>query len=119
MQSGMEPIALPVQVISSLSGEPLETLSMAEIPHPGQYLYLGDTPFTVLEKRHSYHLRNGRYQLHAIRIVVRPGIPSQGLGNVSCLYHAQSPLLRCALHPLGPCENCPDYRPKHPDQPTP
>ena len=35
--------------------------------------------------------------------------PEETLGNAECLHNAQSPFLRCALHPLGPCEGCADF----------
>ncbi|MEN9251036.1 MAG: DUF6464 family protein [Thermostichales cyanobacterium BF3_bins_165] len=107
----MDP-SLPVQIIDSLTGERLEILHLADVPHPGQHLDIAGTPFTILEKRHSYHLRDGRYRLYAVRLFVQTGTPPQGLGDLSCLYNAHSPLLRCAVHPLGPCEGCRDYRPR-------
>lgn len=31
------------------------------------------------------------------------------LGNLNCAYNAQSPLLRCAVNPCGPCEGCESF----------
>ena len=31
------------------------------------------------------------------------------IGDISCLYNAQSPYLRCAINPSGSCEDCPHY----------
>ena len=28
------------------------------------------------------------------------------IGDVRCVYNARSPYLRCAIHPMGPCEGC-------------
>lgn len=33
----------------------------------------------------------------------------KAVGDQSCRYNARSSLLRCAIHPLGPCENCQDF----------
>jgi uncharacterized protein YjbI with pentapeptide repeats len=38
--------------------------------------------------------------------VIWPPDPIEGIGNLDCLYNARSPLLRCAIHPLGDCEEC-------------
>lgn len=34
--------------------------------------------------------------------------PEELLGNTACIHNARSPFLRCAIHPLGPCEGCAD-----------
>ncbi|WP_228022056.1 DUF6464 family protein [Vasconcelosia minhoensis] len=31
------------------------------------------------------------------------------VGDISCEHNARSPYLRCAVNPLGPCEDCRDY----------
>ncbi|GAB4212167.1 MAG: DUF6464 family protein [Synechococcales cyanobacterium] len=110
----MDSVTLPTRIINSLSGETLDCRYLTEVPHPGHTVDVAGHPYTVLEKRHSYHLSNGRYRLHAIQVLVQPGIPLQGLGDLSCLYNAHSPLLRCTVHPYGPCTDCPDYRPANP-----
>ncbi|MEM8602367.1 MAG: DUF6464 family protein [Cyanobacteria bacterium P01_H01_bin.121] len=33
------------------------------------------------------------------------------IGDLSCRYNARSPLLRCAINPLGPCKGCHVYEP--------
>lgn len=33
------------------------------------------------------------------------------LGDPTCLHSANSPYLRCAINPCGPCYNCLDYQP--------
>ena len=35
--------------------------------------------------------------------------PEEILGNSDCIHNAQSPFLRCAINPLGPCEGCRDF----------
>jgi hypothetical protein len=36
------------------------------------------------------------------------------LGDLSCRFNAISPQLRCAINPLGPCEDCSAYEAKYP-----
>ena len=33
------------------------------------------------------------------------------IGNPDCIHNAQSSFLRCAINPMGPCENCLDFEP--------
>lgn len=42
--------------------------------------------------------------------VIWPPNPNS-IGNTDCLHNAQSPFLRCALNPLGPCEGCQNFEP--------
>ncbi|MEM9215059.1 MAG: DUF6464 family protein [Cyanobacteria bacterium P01_F01_bin.150] len=35
--------------------------------------------------------------------------PEDVLGNPNCVHNAQSSFLRCAVNPLGPCEECRDF----------
>ena len=37
--------------------------------------------------------------------------PEEIRGNPDCIYNAQSSFLRCAINPLGPCDDCPDFEP--------
>lgn len=32
------------------------------------------------------------------------------MGDPSCQFNARSLYIRCAVNPLGPCENCPHYQ---------
>ena len=38
--------------------------------------------------------------------------PNNYLGEPSCRFNAHSPYIRCAVNPMGPCEDCPSYEPK-------
>jgi hypothetical protein len=106
---------LPTEVILSHSTRTIANLHLDWAPHPGSYLDVDGQTYTVLERRHRYQLRSGRYQLHKIAIYVqsstRPNERSliEGrwvIGNASCLYSARSELLRCAINPDGPCADC-------------
>ena len=35
--------------------------------------------------------------------------PEEIVGNPECIHNAQSPFLRCVIHPMGPCEGCVDF----------
>lgn len=32
------------------------------------------------------------------------------IGDISCRFNARSPYLRCAVNPLGPCDECNQYQ---------
>jgi hypothetical protein len=34
------------------------------------------------------------------------------IGDISCQFNARSPYIRCAVNPLGPCQECPHYQPR-------
>jgi hypothetical protein len=34
------------------------------------------------------------------------------IGNTACTHNAESPHLRCAVNPCGPCEGCPEFEAK-------
>ncbi|MEN9203958.1 MAG: DUF6464 family protein [Thermostichus sp. DG_1_6_bins_120] len=112
--SSLDP-TLPVQWIDADSGEVLEEGSWETSPHPGTYIQLAGQHYLVLEKRHSYQLRQGKYRLYSIRALVRtvatPTEEGGNLGDPSCRFNARSPLLRCAVNPLGPCQGCVHYEP--------
>ena len=35
------------------------------------------------------------------------------IGDTSCINNAQSPYIRCAINPEGPCEECSHYQKRH------
>ncbi|MEO1589771.1 MAG: DUF6464 family protein [Cyanobacteria bacterium J06632_22] len=72
----------------------------------------------VLERRHRYQFRSGRYRLGQVVLQVQllRGIEERSwtdqgwvLGNATCRFSAQSPLVRCAVNPAGPCKGCSAY----------
>ena len=89
-------------------------------PQPGGYLELEGQTHLVLERKHRYMLKAGRYELHQIVMHVQKSqLPAERrqidghwvIGDVTCFYNAQSAILRCAINPGGPCERCRHYRP--------
>ena len=96
----------------------LEVPGLAEIPFPGRWLSHGGVSYLVLQRRHRYRLRQGRYELAVMALQVKPEQQPadarhwQGqwvIGDPSCRFNARSPLLRCAVMPEGPCERCAHY----------
>jgi len=116
----MEPESLPAELILTQSRQSLGNIRLNWTPQPGNYLdYKGKT-YAVLERRHRYLLKSGRYRLHKIALYVqsapRPTEKSlvDGrwvLGDASCQYNANSELVRCAVNPEGPCQSCRYYEP--------
>lgn len=93
----------------------LEADQLEEIPQPGRWLTLAEGSFLVLQRRHRYQLRNGRYELSSVALQVRSQKqPADArwwngrwvIGDPRCLFNARSPLLRCAVLPEGPCDRC-------------
>jgi Family of unknown function (DUF6464) len=112
--------SLSTEVILSSSLATLGRLHLDWQPYPGNYLEVDGKPYMVLERRHRYQLRAGRYRLHQIAVYVQPSQPPEEqslldgrwvIGDINCVYNARSELLRCAINPGGPCEGCIYYQP--------
>lgn len=98
----------------------LELEDAAAVPHPGRWLQHGDRSFLVLQRRHLYRLRNGRYELASVALQVKPQRQPDDarwwngrwvIGDPGCRFNARTPLLRCAVLPEGPCERCAHFQP--------
>ncbi len=107
--------SLPTEVILTQSRQILAKLKLDWTPQPGNYLDLEGKTYAVLERRHLYQLKSGRYKLDKIALYVqsatRPEEQSlidgqRVIGDATCKYNARSTLIRCAIHPIGPCEGC-------------
>lgn len=115
----MEWNALPAEVILSHPHTTIAHLSLPWNPQPGAYIEVEGQTYMVLERRHRYQLRSGRYQLHKIALLVQKcDVLAEGsllngrwvIGDLTCRYNARSELLRCAVKPQGPCDRCVHYR---------
>lgn len=113
--------SLPTEIILSQSCKTLDRVCLDWNPQPGAYLQLSGQTYTVLERRHRYHLQGGRYQLHRVVLYVQATQPPSEtsvvngrrvLGEASCRFNAHSELMRCAIHPIGPCHSCRFYEPR-------
>lgn len=114
----MEPDSLPTEVILTHPRQSLGNIQLDWTPQPGHYLDLKGQTYAVLERRHRYQLKSGRYRLQKISLYVqssqRPTEQSfvEGhwvLGDASCRFNARSEIFRCAPNPTGPCDRCRFY----------
>jgi hypothetical protein len=108
----MKPTSLPTEVILTESSRTLGNVYLDWTPQPGSYLELEGRTYAVLERRHRYHLKAGRYRLHKIALYVQtaPHCAEKSwlegrwvLGDATCRYNAHSEFVRCAVNPDGPC----------------
>jgi len=114
----MELSKLPTEVILNHPQTVLGNIKLDWMPQPGAHLSFQGKNYTVLERHHSYQYRAGRYQLQRICLYVQlfHGVVEKSLvngqwvlGDVTCRYNAHSELLRCAVNPSGPCNQCHVY----------
>lgn len=117
----MEPEVLPTDLILMESGQKVGQVVLADRLQPGTWLTFGGKTYTVLERRHRYQLQRGHYHLckMTLFLALSPTLDEVSqvderlvLGNPGCDYNAHSELIRCAVHPFGPCQGCPDFRPR-------
>lgn len=116
----MELTSPPTEIILNDSYSTLGHIQLEWEPQPGAYLEFDGQTYLVLERRHRYHLKAGRYQLHRVALYVqRSHMPEEKslwdghwvIGDITCAYNAHSELLRCAVNPTGPCDRCGHYQP--------
>lgn len=116
----MELYSTPTEIILSHPHSPLGHLYLDWNPQPGAYLEVAGQTYLVLERRHHYCLKLGRYQLQKIALYVQEShVPTERslldgywvIGDITCLYNARSEVLRCAVNPGGPCDRCVHYDP--------
>ncbi len=114
----MEPESLPTEVILTQPSQSLGKVQLDWNPQPGNYLDLEGNTYAVIERRHRYQLKCGRYRLQKIDLYVQSAqrpleqtlISGRWvLGDATCRYNAQSELIRCAVNPNGPCQQCRYY----------
>jgi hypothetical protein len=100
--------------------ETLDVATLADVPHPGRWLSIGERSFLVLQRRHRYRLRDGRYELASVALQVKAQQQPPDarwwngrwvIGDPGCRFNARTPLLRCAVLPEGPCERCGHFTP--------
>jgi hypothetical protein len=108
-------LALPTQIILSCNQRSLGSYLLDWRPQPGACIDVAGKTYTVLERRHRYQYRAGRYHLSQVTLLVQTTahLAERSLwkehwiiGDVRCRYNARSPVLRCAVNPEGPCADC-------------
>ncbi|MDX2229361.1 MAG: DUF6464 family protein [Leptolyngbyaceae cyanobacterium bins.349] len=109
------------EIILSQSHTSLGYHKLEQNPQPGGFLEVEGQTYQILERRHRYLFKSGRYQLHHVSLYVqKSSVPDERhlldghwvIGDTTCLYNACSPVLRCAVNPIGPCDRCKHYEPK-------
>ena len=67
------------------------------------------------EERARVRLR-AAMEATAVRGLQRIRQPLEGsgylIGDITCQYNARSTYIRCAVNPVGPCEECRSYQPR-------
>lgn len=115
---------VPTEVFLTQPERSLGHRHLDHMPQPGMYLEFNDATYKVLERRHRYQLRNGKYQLHTIALYVQKTAPPLEeslvdgrsiLGDATCRFNAHSELIRCAVNPAGPCHGCRHYEAEQED----
>ena len=111
----MEILAVPTEVRTLHPESALGKIYLDWMPQPGNYIDLEGKTYVILERRHRYQLRRGKYNLFRILVYVQlaPENLEKSLvngrwiiGDGSCKYNASSEIIRCAVNPHGPCEGC-------------
>jgi hypothetical protein len=117
----MEVHSLPTEVILSGCKTTVGKLILDWTPQPGDYLEIGRNTYAVLERSHCYQYKSGSYRLEKIAVHVQEATrPTERslldgrwvIGDATCLYNAHSELLRCAVVPSGPCQDCTAFAPR-------
>ncbi|MGG6297953.1 DUF6464 family protein [Leptolyngbya sp. AN02str] len=111
--------SLPTEVILNSPRQSLGYVMLDGSTQPGTYFDLKGETYTVLERRHRYQLKAGKYQLEKIALYVQQVHHSEErtlwgekwvVGDATCLYNAHSEILRCGVNPVGPCRDCRHYK---------
>ena len=104
-----------VEIRQTGSDQLLDRVELDEPPSPGRWFLHEEDSFLVMQRRHRYRLRSGRYQLSSVVLMVKhQKQPDDArwfehgwvIGDPACRFNARSPLMRCAVIPEGPCERC-------------
>ncbi|MGJ3244584.1 MAG: DUF6464 family protein [Elainellaceae cyanobacterium] len=121
MEQDQDSDLLPTEIILNHPRKTLDNRHLDWRPQPGTYLDINGETYAVLERRHQYQYRSGRYRLQKIALYVQSAQrPSEQslvggrwvIGDASCRYNADSEIIRCAVRPDGPCNGCQFYEPK-------
>jgi hypothetical protein len=116
----MDSDTVRIEVILSQSYTSLGYHALGQNVQPGGFLELEGQTYQILERRHRYQFKAGRYQLHHVALYVQKSqVPDERqlldgywvIGDPTCAYNALSSVLRCAVNPSGPCDRCIHYQP--------
>ncbi|WP_055076433.1 DUF6464 family protein [Pseudanabaena sp. 'Roaring Creek'] len=111
----MEILAVPTEVCTLHPENTLGKIYLDWMPQPGDYIDLEGKTYRILERRHRYQFRRGKYNLFRVVVYVQPAPENLDrslidgrwiIGDANCHYNALSELIRCAVNPNGPCAGC-------------
>ncbi len=111
----METSTIPTEVCTLYPETTLGKIYLDWMPQPGNYIDVEGKTYTILERRHRYQFRGGKYNLFRILVYVQPAPEDLErslvdgrwvIGDAKCRYNAGSEILRCAVNPHGPCQGC-------------
>lgn len=118
--TNMEQDLLPTEIMLTHPRQSLGKIKLGWMPQPGSHLELEGQTYAVLERHHHYQYKVGGYYLHKISLYVQAvQKPTEKsfldgrwvVGDVTCRFNARSEILRCAVNPEGPCQDCRCYEP--------
>ena len=107
------------RIINSQSSSIIKKINIDMTPEPGNWFILDNDSFFIYSKTNRYKLVDGIYKLSEIDLLVKYQKQPEDstyimnhwvIGNHECTYNALSPLLRCAVNPIGPCSECAEFR---------
>jgi hypothetical protein len=110
--------SLPTEIILANSRRSLGKIHLDSMPQPGNYLELAGKTYAILERHHHYQYRIGGYRLQKVSVHVQESKPTDEqsllegrwvIGDATCRYNARSEIMRCAVNPEGPCQDCHHY----------
>ncbi|MEA5533247.1 DUF6464 family protein [Crocosphaera sp. XPORK-15E] len=111
----MKADSLMTEVILTHPHQFLGKIQLDWRPQPGNYIELAGQTYAVLESHHHYRYQIGGYCLNKISLYVQIAQPPTEkslldgcwiVGDINCRFNANSEILRCAVNPEGPCQNC-------------
>jgi hypothetical protein len=111
----MEISTIPTEIHTLHPESILGKVYLDSIPQPGENLDLEGKTYTILERRHRYQFRQGKYNLFRVLVYVQSAPENLDrnlvdgrwiIGDGTCQYNAKSEMIRCAVNPLGPCQGC-------------
>ena len=111
----MEILTVPTEVYAFGEEKILGRVYLDGTPQPGAYIDLEGKSYIILERRHQYQFRRGKYNLFRVIVYVQPEPKnserslSNGrwiIGDADCRYNASSEIIRCVVNPDGPCQGC-------------
>lgn len=111
----MEILTVPTEVCTFHPESTLGKIYLDWMPQPGNYIDLDGKTYIILERRHQYQLRRGKYNLSRVLVYVQPAPENSErnlvngrwiIGDGNCRYNAGSEIIRCAVNPDGPCQGC-------------